>query len=88
MKKLSGYNELTFEALIGNKVKTEKHILYKIAMTTAINDISTAEINEHKEPRGKDEFNFLNNTFLSIILFYRQSVKKQQKQTTSDIIIH
>ena len=44
-KELSDYNELTFEALFGNKVKTEKHILYKIAMTTAINDISKADIN-------------------------------------------
>ena len=58
---LSDYNELTFDELIGNRIKTEKNILYKIAMMTAINDISKANINEKKISTGNDKIKFLND---------------------------
>jgi hypothetical protein len=78
-KELTDYNELTYEALIGNKIKNEKNILYKIAMTTAINDISKADINEFKEPRGKDELKFLNNIFIDNIVLSSISQKTTKK---------
>ena len=74
-KELTDYNELTYEALTGNKLKNETNILYKIAMTTAINDISKADINEFKEPRGKDQLIFLNNILIDHIVFSSISQK-------------
>ena len=78
-KELTDYNELTYEALTGNKLKNETNILYKIAMTTAINDISKADINEFKEPRGKDQLIFLNNILIDHIVFSSISQKTTKK---------
>lgn len=79
-KELTDYNELTYEALIGNKIKNENNILYKIAMTTAINDISKADINKHKEPRGKDKLKFLNDIFIDNIVLSSISQKTTKKE--------
>ena len=48
-------------------------------MTTAINDISKADINEFKEPRGNDELKFLNNIFIDNIVLSSISQKTTKK---------
>ena len=53
-KELSDYMELTFNSLLGDKVKNVNNVLYKIAINISSNDISKAEINKLKRPR-KDE---------------------------------
>ena len=78
-KELSDYNELTYEALIGNKIKNENNILYKIAMTTANNDISKADINKDKQARGKDKLKFLNDVFIDNIVLSSVSQKSTKK---------
>ena len=76
---LSDYNELTFDELIGNRIKTEKNILYKIAMMTAINDISKANINEKKISTGDDKIKFLNDMFIDNVVFSAISQASNEK---------
>ena len=76
---LSDYNELTFDELIGNRIKSEKNILYKIAMMTAINDISKANINEKKISTGDDKIKFLNDMFIDNVVFSAISQASNEK---------
>ena len=57
--------ELTFQSLLGDKVKSISNLLYKIGLNISNNDISKADINKNKRPRDdKNEIVFLNEMFI------------------------
>ena len=79
-KELSDYIELTFNSLLGDKVKNVNNVLYKIGINISSNDISKAEINKWKRPReNKNEIIFLNKRFIDNVVLTSISTKGRGK---------
>lgn len=77
---LSDYMELSFQSLMGEKVKSANSLLYKIALNISNNDISKAELNIHKRPiENKNEIIFLNKMFIDNVVLSSISTKGRKK---------